>query len=659
MRTIPLLICGLLAMAAPGTSPAQPKKNDTPMPPDEATLELARHRTAKLREAIAALPARTPEYVRTDVEIYLKAAEWVVRHGEWVHKDSGKWLLATLDQGLKRAADATTGKAPWREPAGKTVSFAHRSRVDGSVQPYAVTFPADYGKGPRKLWRLDVVLHGRDGTICETKFLFQHTGKAAPPDDDFVRLDIYGRGNNAYRWAGEVDVFEAINDFLDVEASLGRKLIDPRRHVLRGFSMGGAGTWHLGLRHPGSWAAIAPGAGFTTTHGYVKSLPNPLPSDQEPLLRIYDALDYAENAANVPVVAYSGAKDPQKAAADNIEKRLKELKIDTMTHLVAPGLEHSFPAEWQKKVEAELHEYAGPGKGRAGWPERVRFVTYALDSPGCDWVRVDELEKSYSEARVEAVNKDGAVSVTTKNVRKLTVEAPLGYKSLTIDGQKVPIRGERFEGWTVGGTYARNPRNRNQWTPADVGGPRKNTWSHGPIDDAFKGPFLCVKGTGESFSELTKASAEAQLDRFVREWDKWMRGKLAVKSDKDITLDDLKEYNLILFGDPGSNTQIAKVLPNLPLTWDREQLVLGGQKYDAAKYLPLLIYPNPLNRRRYVVLNSGHTFHEAEFKGTNALLYPHLGDYAVVRPMPTAKDPAAFEVMKGGIFTDDWKIADE
>ncbi len=45
----------------------------------------------------------------------------------------------------------------------------------------------------------------------------------------------------------------------------------------------------------------------------------------------------------------------------------------------------------------------------------------------------------------------------------------------------------------------------------------------------------------------------------------------------------------------------------------------------------MLIYPNPLNAGRYVVLNSGHTFHEADFKGTNALLYPRLGDFAILK----------------------------
>ena len=63
-----------------------------------------------------------------------------------------------------------------------------------------------------------------------------------------------------------------------------------------------------------------------------------MPDYQEKCLRIYDAIDYAENARMIPIVAYSGGDDPQKLAADNIENRLKELKIDAMTHLVKPGV---------------------------------------------------------------------------------------------------------------------------------------------------------------------------------------------------------------------------------------------------------------------------------------------------------------------------------
>ena len=60
---------------------------------------------------------------------------------------------------------------------------------------------------------------------------------------------------------------------------------------------------------------------------YIGNLPAKLPYYQESCLRIYDAVDYAENAFDVPIVAYSGSEDAQKAAADNIEKRLKTLGL--------------------------------------------------------------------------------------------------------------------------------------------------------------------------------------------------------------------------------------------------------------------------------------------------------------------------------------------
>src|SRR5262249_43552218 len=157
---------------------------------------------------------------------------------------------------------------------------------------------------------------------------------------------------------------------------------DPSRVVLRGFSMGGAGTWHHGLHRPDRWCVIGPGAGFVSTHGYVKNLPNRLPSPQEELLTVYDAADCAENAFNVPLVAYSGDQDPQKQAALVIESRLKPLGIP-MTHLVAPHLGHSFPPEWQAKAEEQYLKHLD--QGRPEYPKRVHFVTYTLRYPSCFW----------------------------------------------------------------------------------------------------------------------------------------------------------------------------------------------------------------------------------------------------------------------------------
>jgi predicted esterase len=639
--------------------------------PDAATLRAIEKRTDELAQALDNLRRHSVhDPYLADVEIFYKAARWIVRHGEFYRKEYPQWTLEVLDRGLLRASQAGRGESPWLQQAGRPVVRAYRSHVDGSVQPYAVTYPADYGKDPKKRWRFDVVLHGRDTSLTEVSFLHRHDpGNLPATDHDFVQVDIYGRGNNAYRWAGETDVIEAVENFITVERALGRgTLLDPGRTVLRGFSMGGAGTWHLGLHRPDEWSVIGPGAGFTTTHGYVKGLPDKLPPYQEACLRIYDAVDYAANAADVPVVAYAGADDPQLQAARNIEAKLKERNIP-MALLVAPGLGHQFPPQWQKKAEAEYARHLV--KERSEHPRHVHFVTYTLRYPKCYWVEILALGRHYEKALVDAERSgDDALKVQTENVRALHLGLWEGATRETvtvdIDGQQVKARPyqalvnprqlhlylERRDGrWTdVLPEWLMTERLRVR---------QKVEGLQGPIDDAFAGPFLCVRGTRPPWHDATERYAEGDLQRFQNEWSKYLRGELPVKDDVDVTPHDIATSHLILFGDPASNTLIEQVLPGLPLKWTKEQITWGGKGYAAKEQVPVLIYPSPLAANRYVVLNSGHTFHAADFRGTNALLYPRLGDHALLRLAGNKKDPLGVEVITAGIFDDHWRMAAE
>jgi len=109
---------------------------------------------------------------------------------------------------------------------------------------------------------------------------------------------------------------------------------------------------------------------------------------------------------------------------------------------------------------------------------------------------------------------------------------------------------------------------------------------------------------------------------------------------------DIADYNLILFGDPGSNSVIARVIGQLPIRWSKTEITVGTQKFAAADHIPAVIYPNPANPKRYVVINSGHTFGDADFRGTNAWLYPRLGDYSVLT--------ATGDVALSGFFDEQW-----
>jgi hypothetical protein len=663
---LPRLLAFLSLAALLAAAPPEPSGK----PPDADTLKKIEAQKEKLGEALTQLHKaglRETNLILPDIEIYHKAVTWMLRHKEFFNDNDAEHLLAVLDRGLLRATQQSRGETPWLNETGHSVVRAYRSTVDGSVQPYAVTFPAEYGKDPRKKWRLDVVLHGRNDKLTEVGFLYQHDhAKAAPADQGYVQIDIYGRGNNAYRWAGESDVQEALAAFGAVEQGFRRAhLLDQARFVLRGFSMGGAGTWHMGLHRPSRWCVLGPGAGFTTTHGYIDKLPEKLPPEQEACLHIYDAVDYAENIADVPVVAYAGENDKQLQAARNIEAKLKPLNIP-MTLLVGEGLDHKFPPEWQKKAEDEYAKHVA--KGRAEYPKRVRFVTYTLKYSECDWVEILGLDRHYEKTVVDAEQTgDTEFSVKTTNVRVLSLRMPPGAirqpHTITIDGQKVEVRPYATNGGET--AHLSLEKRAGKWSGVlqeklntdRLRNPQKWTNQQGPIDDAFTGPFLCVRGTGRPWHDATQQYADANLERFREEWSKYMRGELPVKDDVDVTPDDINSRSLILFGDPASNSLIDQVMSGLPLKWTKEKITFDGKDYTAAEHVPVLIYPSPLNTERYVVLNSGHTFHAADFQGTNALLYPRLGDYAVLKLAGGKKDPLAVEVQRAGLFDDFWRFA--
>ena len=656
----------VLLAAQPVLTFPPPKVNE----PDAETLKLLEQRTEQLAGEIAALRKKgIVDTLLCDAEVVVKAIRYLMQHKEY-YGNSAKEALAVLDEGLLRSSQFGRGEMPWLDQFGSTVIRGYRSRLDGSIQPYAVTYPANYIAKGSQAWRVDVVLHGRDPGLNEVRFLYRHLkAKPAPEDLNHVRIDIYGRGNNAYRWAGEVDVQEALENFLAVETGRGRAAaLDPRRVVLRGFSMGGAGTWHIGLHRPDQFVVLGPGAGFTTTVGYLKGAED-LPEYQKKTLRIYDAVEYAENIFNVPVVAYSGEKDPQILAARAIESRLKPLGLlKHLTHLVAPDLGHTFPPEWQKKAEAEYARHVLVG--RPLFPSKIRFVTHTLKYPSCNWVELMGLDAHYELARVEAERNDEGVKLQTRNVRLLRIGVLGGSPDkgsretirLQIDGQTLD-RVRPYEALTGEQSVFLEKRGGKWYTAQPerllvdrLRIPQKIPGLQGPIDDAFMTPFVCVRGTGKPWHEATEKYAQANLARFQAEWSKFFRGELPIKNDTDITPEDIATRNLILFGDPSSNSLIAEVLPRLPLEWSAREIRMAGTTYDASRHVPVLIYPSPLNAGRYVVLNSGHTFRGKDFEGTNALLYPRLGDHAILELKGDPADPLAVDTKSAGLFDEFWKV---
>ncbi len=662
--SLSLLFFAVCVATVSGQEKAKPSE-----PPSAETLKPLVEARDQLRTLVGELQAksdyqtRSGEALLADVGVFEKAATWMLRFGEFPKTDYVSQLDNVLQKGIARATQLAAGSSDWAMKPGITVR-GYVSKVDGSLQPYALTLPNGVNPNEARRWPLHVVLHGRADQMNEVNFIYRMDGKSlktvpGQPEQNWIQLDVYGRGNNAYRWAGETDVFEAMDDVKR------RFRIDEDRIMLHGFSMGGAGAWHLGMQHPGVWSSVGPGAGFVDFYRYQNKDPeNPeqrLPEPQHTTLGIYDTINYAMNAFNVPVCTYGGENDPQLLASTSMVEAAELVDVP-IKMIIGPKMGHAFDPESQKQFMAFHLEQSAKGRPRFGQRKEIRFTTRTLRFNKCDWLSIEEVETVYQPSTVDAVvNESGDVEIATSNVAALKISRDVGTDAI-IDGTILECRGAA-DGLLPDVIYVRNGEN---WEVLDYDESRgfsdnpelhKRSGLQGPIDDAFMSSFVCVRGTGTPWNSIVDNWSTWTLDRFTTEFAQWMRGDVRIIDDVALNEETIAANHLVLFGDPGSNAVLKKILERLPIEWTNDKIRIGEREWSASDHGVNLIFPNPLNPSKYVVLNSGHTFHEKDFRNSNAYLFPRLGDIAVQRISMDGNGDLVEQVVWSDVFNSYWKLA--
>lgn len=614
-----------------------------------------------------------------DAQIFRKGLDWAIEFDRTFEPKDVALMTKAAARGMKRlrTLERMADMPPWAGKRGKVIR-GYTSRIDGSTQPYGIIVPTGYD-GSRPM-RLDVVLHGstRPVGLSELRFIDRFDAgdvmdaNESAPDVEYLELHPLGRVENGYRWAGETDVFEAI------EAACRQYRVDRDRIVLRGMSMGASGTWHLGLKHPDRFVALGPYCGYVDTRRFSQTpLSNfvrvgSLPTAQEQTLHLLDSVDYAANAGIVPAIACMGEQDVFFEAHVIMGQAMSREGL-TMVNLISPGTGHVIDPRTHAEQMRRIGEHARRGLNRV--PQSLRFVTWSLKYNRCHWLRLLKLERHYERSELVARRDEQGT---------LLIEEPRNIARFAIDPPMLTAEQSRVR---VGGNDLALPPRRNaadsarpylfakqgkSWSVelspgverGDESASGKRPGLQGPIDDAFTSPFVCVRGTGTPWNATAVAAANASLKRFAYEWRRYFRGELVIKNDVDIDEYDLRKANLILFGDPGSNRWIRESLAHLPISWDQKTLRVAGKTYSSADHLPALIVPNPLPGagQRYLVLNSGHTFHESELSTLNYLLYPRQGDWSVLKvaePRPDAKSPSDAVVEQPidfGLADEEWRI---
>jgi dienelactone hydrolase len=650
------------APAAP-TAPAQFPPLGTGVSPEErATLQSA---VGQLAARVTALKVKYRSGGMADrvadVEIYLDAVRRPLEYDERLYAPKGSapaaTALQTLATGTERAEQLGRGTTPWMTVSGVRGFY---SRIDGSAQPYILTMPDNYDAEAKRQYRLDLFLHGRDDTVLEQQFMTKsttgYTSKPLGPGADRFMLQPYSRYTNASRFAGETDGFEAI------ESVAKAYPIDRNRIVMTGFSMGGAAAWSFIVHHADRWAATSAGAGFTETEEFLRGalLKQPQNAVQQTLWHMYDTTDYAVNTFNVPVVAYSGGIDAQKQAADAMAAAMLQEGL-TLEHVIGPETGHAYEPRARQQVQDRLDEISA--RGRTAVPKEIRFTTWMLRYNRMFWLTVDAMEAEWQRARVNARISDqdgGTIHLTTTNVGALHLTFapglapfPPGTKpTVNIDGAAVALPQVGRDGSLSAGLVKAAAGWRLGELPA--GTLRKLHGLQGPIDDAFMDSFVFVRPSGTPLSPALGKWAAEQADYAVSEWVHFFRGEPRVKRDVELSPEDIAAQNLVLFGDPSSNAIYKRIEARLPIRWSASGVVAGTETYSK-DHAPVFIFPNPLNPRKYVVINSGFTFHD---QSNNDMQSPKLPDWAIVDTTKPGNNYRYLPVYveSQGFFDEAWKL---
>jgi predicted peptidase len=187
------------------------------------------------------------------------------------------------------AACSTTPGHTTMKP-GQTAQSFHVERKQVLDANYLLFLPEGYGADLAKRWPLILFLHGAGERGSDIwKVAVHGPPKIDTTATDFPFIVVSPQCPDGKIWSD--DLLLALLD--DIEA---RYPVDTQRVYLTGLSMGGFGTWSLGLSHPERFAAIAPICGGGQT--ILITLAKDFDHAQLPLIQ------------SLGVWAFHGGKDP-------------------------------------------------------------------------------------------------------------------------------------------------------------------------------------------------------------------------------------------------------------------------------------------------------------------------------------------------------------
>jgi predicted esterase len=563
-------------------------------------------------------PARVPRGTLTSILHHLEVAQ----EFQGSESENAKRFLDTAGRYLAKVRE---GVDPYAE-ARRFVVRGYRSRLSRGIQPYSIYVPPSYD--PTRPTPLLFTLHG--GSSNHSLFLAvtfgndetwteyrRHWRDPYQPqwDTDFLVVSPNGFGQVMWRWYGEDDVLDVLED-------VARHYnVDRDRVYLSGLSNGGVGTYSIGARHAWRFAAVIAMAGAPSWIQYHAQRLQPW---ETPLFSAQSAMQNAENFKNTDLRFYHGINDPGPMRPDyprQFQRVLDALGIPYYFHEFDLGHDVLYAVHQRGALYRRLSKVRRNPK-----PSEVWLSTWDYRAARQHWLELERFASYPGRALVKGkVVDDRRLVVTTENAARIRVHvadvpfAQGGEVRIEIDGHEAwtgvpgdePLSLEKAEnGWRA---VEREPRERV-----------KRPGLSGPITDVLRDPVVHVYGTRVE-GEIDAMRHAAQVG--AHGWPLWsLTYDAPVLPEDDVDLNVMRTHHVVLYGTRQNSALLDRVADQLPIRVERGAIVLGDRRFDGDDVGTRFIYPNPLAPERYLVVQAGNTA-DAVVRGNN--LPDFLPDWVV------------------------------
>ncbi len=451
------------------------------------------------------------------------------------------------------------------------------SNVDKSVQYYSVA--PSTTKGDEQALFLTV-----HGASVEAR----NQARAYAQKDWGHMIAATNRRPFGFNWEewGRIDAMEVLAD-----AKRVFKTKDDRTY-LTGHSMGGHGTWYLGVTYPDQFAAIAPCASYPDIAKYSRPEADK-PNEGKAHFGMIErgaqggrTLDLKRNYLQSGVYILHGDSDSvvKIDQARRMRQELGEFHTD-FCYYEYPGGSHWYSNEsvdW-KPIFDFFNRHSIPADSAMN---RVEFYTASpAISATNHWLRIDQQKKAYQVSNVLFDIIDNSISGTTNNVEMITFEtgklASKNLKSIIIDGQTIALNGEKEI--TLKNTD-------NKWTVIEgVPTTQKYAQRSGGFKQAFDNDVVFVYATGgnKAENEWYRNKAAFDAETFLYRGN----GSIDVIADTQFNPVKYKDRNVVVYGNASNNKAWNKLLKNAPIQVKNGEINFGGKQMKGTDLGTYFVYP--------------------------------------------------------------------